>query len=91
MTRKNRLILRPMEQLQITPHGSIKVEQVHLEDKLDRDFKPGLYRQTEAFLKQDSTYFCTLKEQAKHAELYAKMAGYKKFNASLTSNSTRII
>ena len=91
MTRKNRLILRPMEQLQITPHGSIKVEPVPLEDKLDRDFKPGLYRQTEAFLNQDSTYFCTLKEQAKNAELYAKMAGYKKCKASLTSNSKRII
>ena len=76
LTRKNRLILRPMEQLQITPLDSVKVESVSLEDKLDRDFKPGLYRQTEAFLRQDSTHFCTLEEQVKHAELYAKMAGY---------------
>ena len=78
MTRKNRLILRPMEQLQVTPLGSVKVESVPLEDKLDQDFKPGLYRQVEAFLRQDTTHFCTLEEQVKHAGFYEKMAGYKK-------------
>jgi predicted dehydrogenase len=78
LTRKNRLILSPMEQLQVTPLGSVKVESVPLEDKLDHDFKPGLYRQTEEFLRQDSTHFCTLEEQVKHTELYSKMAGYNK-------------
>jgi predicted dehydrogenase len=76
LTRKNRLILRPMEQLQVTPLGTVKVEPVSLEDSLDGDFKPGLYRQTEAFLRQDSTHFCTLEDHVKHAELYTKMAGY---------------
>jgi predicted dehydrogenase len=78
MTHKNRLILRPMEQLQVTPLGSVKVESVPLEDKLDQDFKPGLYRQVEAFLRQDTTHFCTLEEQVKHTEFYEKMAGYNK-------------
>jgi len=78
LSRKNRLILRPMEQLQVTPLGSVKVESVPLEDKLDHDFKPGLYLQTEAFLKQDATHFCTLEEQVKHTEFYEKMAGYNK-------------
>jgi hypothetical protein len=54
------------------------VESVPLENKLDQDFKPGLYLQTEAFLQQDSTYFCTLEEQVTHAELYSEMAGYNK-------------
>ena len=76
LTRKNRLILCPMEQLQVTPLGSVKVESVPLEDKLDQDFKPGLYRQVEAFLRQDTTHFCTLEEQVQHAEFYEKMAGY---------------
>lgn len=35
LTRNNRLILRPMEHLQVTPLGSVKVEAVSLEDKLD--------------------------------------------------------
>ena len=78
MTRKNRLILRPMEQLQVTPLGSVKVESVPLEDKLDQDFKPGLYRQVETFLRKDITHFCTLEDQVKHAEFYEKMAGYNK-------------
>ena len=78
MTRKNRLILRPMEQLKVTPLGSVKVESVTLEDKLDQDFKPGLYRQVEAFLRQDTTHFCMLEEQVKHTEFYEKMAGYNK-------------
>jgi len=78
LTRKNRLILRPMEQLQITPFGSVKVESVPIKDKFDQDFKPGLYRQTKAFLRQDSTHFCTLAEQVKHTELYSKIAGYSK-------------
>ena len=78
LTRKNRLILRPIEQLQVTPLGSVKVESVPLENKLDQNFKPGLYRQVEAFLRQDTTHFCTLEEQVKHAEFYEKMAGYNK-------------
>ena len=78
MTRKNRLILRPMEQLKVTPLGSIKVEAVPLEDKLDQDFKPGLYRQVESFLRQDETHFCTLEDQVKHTGFYEKMAGYSK-------------
>ncbi len=78
LTRKNRLILRPMEQLQLTQLGSVQVESVSLEDKLDQDFKPGLYRQVEAFLRQDTTHFCSLEEQVKHADFYEKMAGYNK-------------
>ncbi len=78
LTSKNRLILRPMEQLQVILLGSVKVKPITLEDKLDRDFKPGLYLQIEAFLRQDSTYFCTLEEQVKHVELYSEMAGYNK-------------
>ncbi len=76
LTRNNRLILRPMEQLQLTPLGSLQVKPVNLDDKLDHDFKPGLYRQTEAFLNGDTVDFCTLQEQVKHTKLYSEMAGY---------------
>ena len=76
LTRNNRLILRPMEQLQLTPLGSLQVKPVNLEDKLDHDFKPGLYRQTEAFLNGDTVDFCTLQEQVEHTKLYSEMAGY---------------
>jgi len=76
LTRNNRLILRPMEQLKITPLGSLQVKPVNLDDKLDHDFKPGLYRQTEAFLNGDTVEFCTLQEQVEHTKFYSEMAGY---------------
>jgi len=76
MTRKHRLIFRPMEQLQLTPLGSVCAEAVEIDDQLDREHKPGLYRQTEAFLRQKSERFCTLEDQVRHAKLYSEIAGY---------------
>ncbi|HLO78457.1 MAG TPA: Gfo/Idh/MocA family oxidoreductase [Magnetospirillum sp.] len=51
MTRARRLVLRPMEQLQVQKRGAFTLEPVAIDDSLDREYKPGLYRQTEAFLK----------------------------------------
>jgi hypothetical protein len=65
-----------MEQLQVTSLASVAVEKVHLDDELDIRFKPGLYRQTQAFLSQDESRFCTVKEQLSHAKIYSEMAGY---------------
>jgi predicted dehydrogenase len=50
MTRQRRLILRPLESLGVQIKGRFPVDAVELDDALDRDFKPGLYRQAEAFL-----------------------------------------
>lgn len=49
-TRANRYVLRPMETLQVQKRGTFSLEPVPLDDDLDRRFKPGLYRQTEAWL-----------------------------------------
>ncbi len=45
-----RLILRPMEVLSVIPRGSFAPQEVEIDDQIDRDFKPGLYRQMQAFL-----------------------------------------
>lgn len=76
LTRKRRLILRPMEQLQVTSLGSVKIEPVEIDDRLDRDFKPGLYRQTAAFLSGDTERLCSLEQQVRNARLYSEIAGY---------------
>ena len=76
MTRRRRLIFRPMEQLQVTSLGSVKVETVELSDQLDKEFKPGLYRQTQSFLAGNGERFCSLDEQVEHAKLYSQIAGY---------------
>ena len=76
LTAKRRLILRPMEQLQVTPLGSVKVEAIAPLDSLDQDYKPGLYRQTKAFLEGDDQLFCSLPEQVENVRIYSEMAGY---------------
>lgn len=50
MTRQRRLVLQPMEQLFCQEHSGFNLAAVTLEDELDTLYKPGIYRQTEAFL-----------------------------------------
>ena len=76
MTRKRRLILRPMEQLQIMPLGTVKIELIEPLDKLDQEYKPGIYRQTQAFLNGSDKLFCSLKEQVENVRVYSEIAGY---------------
>jgi len=76
MTRNRRLILRPMEQLQVTKLGSVAVEPVEAINTLDKEFKPGLYKQTKAFIACNDALFCTLSEQVRNVQIYSKMAGY---------------
>ncbi len=54
LTLKHRLIFKPMEQLHIQNIGSVSVEQVQLDDSLDKKYKPGLYLQTKAFLENNT-------------------------------------
>ena len=76
-TLKHRLILRPLEKLQVCKIGSVKVEEVSLKNDLDSKYKPGLYRQTESFLKEDDYLFCSLKEQLENTIIYSQIAGYR--------------
>jgi len=76
LTRKRRYIFRPMEQLQVVELKSVKVNSVKLDDLLDKEFKPGLYQQTKAFLTQDDHLFCTIAELLQHYAIYNEMAGY---------------
>jgi predicted dehydrogenase len=76
LTRKHRFIFRPMEQLQVTKLGSVKVESVELDDKLDKAYKPGLFMQTKAFLDGDDRLFCSIQEQLRNGAIYDEMAGY---------------
>lgn len=77
MTPKNKLIFRPLEKLQIQKYGSMVIEDVTLDDRVDINFNPGLYRQVETFLKKTKKLL-TIEEQAKHLEIYAKINGHNK-------------
>lgn len=76
LTRKARYVLRPMEKLHCTRIGSVAVEEIALDDALDKMYKPGLYKQTEAFLAKDRATLCTIQEQIRHGQLYKQIAGY---------------
>lgn len=76
-TSKHRLILRPMEHLQIMRLSSLCIEKVDPIDEYDSTFKPGLFKQVRAFLSLDHSKFCTLSEQAENLKVYSCMAGYQ--------------
>lgn len=78
MTRQHRYIFRPLEKLQIQNMNSVKIEFADIDDQLDMDFKPGLYRETEDFLTKNisDTNLCTIKEQYyDFVNIYDKIAG----------------
>jgi len=77
LTKEHRYIFRPMEQLQIQKRGQIGIELVEVDDSLDKEYKPGLYKQVEAFLGEDIRSLCSLEEQYSFFPFYEKMAGYK--------------
>lgn len=77
MTRKLRLIFKPMEKLQIQNIGSVAISFVEgIDYYLDEKYKPGLFLQTKSFLENDFTNFCNIKEQAVNISVYKKMSGY---------------
>ena len=77
LTKKHRLFLKPMESLQIQNLDSILVEPIVIDDKLDKEFKPGVYLQTKSFLDTDISRLCTLKEQKEMIEkYYLNISGY---------------
>ena len=57
LTRKHRYIFCPLEKLQILKHNATGAQFIEIDDFLDTEFKPGLYRQTEYFLREDAADF----------------------------------
>ena len=84
-TRERRLVLRPLEELHMIVRGSAMMEKVHIDDRLDREFKPGLYRQTVAFLEEDDQIVCRLADHARNCEVYDRMAGHASCGSSVES------
>lgn len=70
----HRIYLKPMEQLQLQDKGSVKVYPVEIDDHLDKEFKPGFYLETKAFLDGDTGRLCTLEQQLEHIlKIYTKI------------------
>ena len=76
MTKNNRLILRPMEKLQIIKTGSFEMEECDINYSVDENYKPGLYKQTHAFINNDYLSLCGIDEQVENWATYKKIASY---------------
>lgn len=76
LTKRHRLIFRPMEKLQIQEIGSIAMDFVEIDDKIDLDYKPGLFKQVDCFLNGELTDFCSLDWQIDMFDIYKKIANY---------------
>ncbi|MFX1383491.1 MAG: Gfo/Idh/MocA family oxidoreductase [Promethearchaeota archaeon] len=70
LTNQRRLIFRPLEQLKAQKRGSVAIDDIKIDDRLDIEFKPGLFRQVEAFLNDDWTEFIDIHEQVSRSKLY---------------------
>tara|TARA_A100001515_G_scaffold81178_2_gene64367 strand:- start:24691 stop:25626 length:936 start_codon:yes stop_codon:yes gene_type:complete len=71
-----KLILRPLEKLQIQNKGSLETSFVKLdEEEKDLKFKPGLLEEVKSFLTNKKD-LCTIQEQLNNFEWYYKIANY---------------
>ena len=77
LTRSRRLILQPLEQLQVQEQGSFDRKTVDIDDVLDKTFKPGLYKMVEAFFKRDLSILKSLEEQSEAVNCYNQIANYQ--------------
>ena len=76
VTRSERYILRPMEQLQVLARGRSAAEAVASSDDFDERFKPGVYLQDQAFLDGDDRTLPDLQDACDLLRLGETIAAY---------------
>jgi predicted dehydrogenase len=72
-TSAHRLIFRPLEKLKTMIIGSVAIDDINYDEKLDVDFKPGIFLQVKAFLDGDYSRFPDIHQQSKHMQIYEKI------------------
>lgn len=75
-TAKHRFILCPLEHLKCIDLGTVHQYEIRLENDLDTQFKPGLFRQVKAFLESDDILLVEASQQVAHIQVFEKIAGY---------------
>ena len=78
LTSKHKIILRPLEKIQVQELGSVEAKYLDIDDSLDVKYKPGLYKEVSGFLGLDSEAqfrLKTIEEQNYSMEIYQKIAG----------------
>lgn len=76
LTSKHRLYFKPMEKLSIQKLGSVDVNPVEIDDKLDLDYKPGFYKEVESFINEiDDGKKKTIQDQLRYMDYFEKIEG----------------
>jgi len=70
LTKKHRLIFRPLEKLHVQNIGSVKIQEIPIDDDLDTRFKPGLYLQVLAFIQNDKQGLINISEHCTNIGFY---------------------
>tara|TARA_B100001250_G_scaffold93253_1_gene77722 strand:+ start:12332 stop:13306 length:975 start_codon:yes stop_codon:yes gene_type:complete len=77
LTKKRRFYLKPMENLQSQNIGEIEIKKIAINDELDKQYKPGLYKQVLNFTENNFDDFCRIKDQVKRIDnIYNKIGNY---------------
>ena len=76
LTSNHRLYFRPMEKLSIQELGSVAVNPVEIDDKLDLEYKPGFYKEVESFINEiDDGKKKTIQDQLRYMDYFEKIEG----------------
>ena len=75
LTKEHRLILRPLEKLQVQKRGSVKVDFVEgIDYTLDEKYKPGLYLQTKKFITGNIQQVMNISEHSSVVKHYTSIS-----------------
>ena len=72
LTKENRYIMKPMEKLFVQKKGSVAVNEIEINDDLDQLYKPGLFKQVEAFMKFEDRLM-KIEEQIRILPIYQEI------------------
>lgn len=76
LTSKHRLYFKPMEKLSIQELGSVAVNSVEIDDRLDQEYKPGFYKEIESFINEiDDGKKKTIQDQLRYMDYFEKIDG----------------
>lgn len=74
MTEKRRIYMKPLETLGIQMKGTLQVLNHEFDDCLDKEFKPGLYKQVESFLGSGNENLLPLNQHIANSKtIYSKI------------------
>ena len=65
--------MKPMEKLFVQKRGSVAVNEIEINDDFDQLYKPGLFKQVEAFMKFEDRLM-EIQEQIKMLPIYNEIS-----------------